>query len=208
MDGSPDVDLTHNEQLADLLAECTHDPYKHAIASYPWGEKGTSLEKKALRTWQEEELKALRDHLQNPATRYHVYRLAIASGHGVGKSALIGMIINWGLDTMVDTRITATANTDTQLKTKTVPEVTKWARMKLAKSMFYVATTAIYSTDKEHTKAWRCDFVPWSAENSEAFAGLHNEGKRIIILMDEGSAIDDIIWEVIEGALTDENTTS
>ena len=32
------------------------------------------------------------------------------------------------------------------------------------------------------------------------------EGKRIIVIMDEGSAIADKIFEVIEGALTDENT--
>lgn len=198
--------LSDAEQLAELLAECIDDPYQHALVSYPWGEEGTVLANKKIREWQETELKALRDHLQNPETRFDPYRVAIASGHGIGKSALIGMIINWALDTMVDTRITCTANTDTQLKTKTVPEVTKWSRMKLAKGRFYNATTAIYSTDKEHVKSWRCDFVPWSAENSEAFAGLHNEGRRILLIFDEGSAIDDVIWEVAEGALTDENT--
>lgn len=40
----------------------------------------------------------------------------------------------------------------------------------------------------------------------EAFAGLHNEGKRILIIFDEASAIADVIWEVTEGALTDERT--
>lgn len=35
--------------------------------------------------------------------------------------------------------------------------------------------------------------------NTEAFAGLHNQGKRIIIF-DEASAIPDIIWEVANGA--------
>ena len=48
--------------------------------------------------------------------------------------------------------------------------------------------------------------VPWSEKNTEAFAGLHNEGKRILLIFDEASAIPDTIWEVAEGALTDENT--
>jgi hypothetical protein len=48
--------------------------------------------------------------------------------------------------------------------------------------------------------------VPWSERNTEAFAGLHNQGKRIILIFDEASAIPDMIWETAEGALTDANT--
>ena len=48
--------------------------------------------------------------------------------------------------------------------------------------------------------------VPWSERNTEAFAGLHNKGKRILLIFDEASAIPDVIWEVSEGALTDEGT--
>ena len=53
---------------------------------------------------------------------------------------------------------------------------------------------------------WRFDQITWSAERPEAFAGLHNKRKRIIVAYDEASAIDDKIWEVTEGALTDEET--
>jgi hypothetical protein len=35
---------------------------------------------------------------------------------------------------------------------------------------------------------------------------LHNQGKRILVVFDEGSAIPDLIWEVTEGALTDRHT--
>ena len=57
---------------------------------------------------------------------------------------------------------------------------------------------------REHT--WRIDMIPWSEKNTEAFAGLHSKGKRLLLIFDEGSAIPDIIWEVAEGALTDANT--
>lgn len=53
---------------------------------------------------------------------------------------------------------------------------------------------------------WRADAVTWSEHNTEAFAGLHNKGKRIVVLYDEGSNIADKVWEVTEGALTDEGT--
>ena len=46
----------------------------------------------------------------------------------------------------------------------------------------------------------------WNKNNTEAFAGLHNQGKRIVVVFDEASAIDDTIWEVTEGALTDSDT--
>jgi hypothetical protein len=50
------------------------------------------------------------------------------------------------------------------------------------------------------------DKIPWTEHNTEAFAGLHNKGKRIVLIFDEASAIADKIWETAEGALTDENT--
>jgi len=116
------------------------------------------------------------------------------------------MVIKWALDTCANTRIVCTANTDGQLKSKTVPEVTKWANLSLTSDWFTHTATAFSSNEPDCQKSWRCDFVPWSKDNSEAFAGLHNEGKRIVIVFDEASAIDDRIWEVTEGALTDANT--
>jgi hypothetical protein len=48
--------------------------------------------------------------------------------------------------------------------------------------------------------------VPWSERNTEAFAGLHNKGRRILVVFDEASSIPDVIWETTEGALTDSDT--
>src|SRR3546814_8384592 len=59
---------------------------------------------------------------------------------------------------------------------------------------------------KGHDKSWRADLVTWSVNNTEAFAGLHNQGKRIVLIFDEASGIDMKVWEVALGALTDENT--
>jgi hypothetical protein len=76
----------------------------------------------------------------------------------------------------------------------------------MARELFVLTATAIYSADQMHSKTWRIDQIPWSAERSESFAGLHNKGHRILVVFDEASAIDDIIWETTEGALTDADT--
>jgi hypothetical protein len=60
--------------------------------------------------------------------------------------------------------------------------------------------------DPVREKKWRIDQAPWSKENTEAFAGMHNLGKRILVVFDEASAIDDNIWTVTRGALTDAKT--
>jgi hypothetical protein len=66
--------------------------------------------------------------------------------------------------------------------------------------------TAIYSADAKHELTWRFDAVPWSENKPDAFAGLHNHARRVVVLMDEASTIGDVIFETTEGALTDENT--
>src|SRR3546814_8274012 len=92
----------------------------------------------------------IRDHLSNPETRFHPCRIAVASGHGIGKSAAISMIIKWALDTCVDTRIVTTANTEGQLLTKTSPEIAKWARLSVTADWFKSTATALISTMKGH----------------------------------------------------------
>lgn len=191
--------------LAERIGEFRFDPLSHALFAYPWGE-GTLAGTTGPRTWQRDVMRTIGDHLRNPLTRHTPCRIARASGHGIGKSALIAMLIKWGLDTCVDTRIITTANTESQLLTKTAPEITKWSNLSITSDWFKPTATALISTVQGHDKAWRADLVTWSVNNTEAFAGLHNQGKRIILIFDEASGIDPKVWEVALGALTDEHT--
>ena len=190
-------------ELVNDLAGFTRDPYKFVLYSFPWKEDGELKDFDGPDEWQKEILCQIRDGLLTP---YEAIRIAIASGHGPGKSALVAWIILWAMATCVDTRGTVTANTDTQLRTKTWAELSKWYRLFIAKHWFHLTATAIYSIDPEHERTWRIDIIPWSEHNTESFAGLHNQGKRIVLIFDEASAISDKIWEVSEGALTDKNT--
>lgn len=196
------------QAIRDQLAEFQHDPEGFVLFAFPWGEKGTILEKKAIRRWQGDFLRNLGARLRKGATLNfaEVIQEATASGHGIGKSCLVAWLILWAMSTFEDCRGVVTANTDTQLRKKTWPEVGKWYHMMINRWMFKYTSTAIYSTDPDHEKSWSFDLIPWSEENTEAFAGLHNEGKRIMLIFDEASGIHDRIWETAEGALTDENT--
>ncbi len=200
------INLTEEEYEAiiDYLADCRHDPLKFVMLSFPWGEENTPLaDKKGPEQWQIEVMQEIANGLKSVG---QVIREAVASGHGIGKSALVSWLILWAVGTHEDTRGVVTANTEPQLRTKTWPELAKWYHMWIAKELFTYTATSIYANDPEHEKTWKIDAIPWNIANTEAFAGLHNQGNRILIVFDEASAIEDIIWEVTEGALTDDNT--
>lgn len=93
-----DTALSPEEQLIEDIAGFTHDPLGYALYAFPWGEEGTELaHATGPRQWQADAFREIRDHLQNPETRYQPLMLARASGHGIGKSAFISMLINWGI---------------------------------------------------------------------------------------------------------------
>lgn len=189
-----------NELLEDL-GRLSNDPYRFVLWGFEWGVG--ELEGKTIEPWQKKLLCDIRDGLK---TVNEVLRIARRSGHGIGKSALVSWLILWAISTMGDARGIVTANTDTQLKTKTWPELGKWHRLFIAKKFFIFTATSLYSAHPEHEKTWRIDAIPWSENNTEAFAGLHNKGRRILVIFDEASAVSDKIWEVTEGALTDADT--
>lgn len=202
MPGNAAERIEIEDQLVSDMVGFAAAPFDWVMYSFPWGE-GELADCKGPEPWQE---KILLD-LQNGLINYtEAIQMARASGHGIGKSTLVAWLILWAMSTKEDTRGVVTANTDTQLRTKTWPELAKWHRLFIAKHWFELTATAIYRKDDTHEKNWRIDLVPWSKTNTEAFAGLHNKGKRILLIFDEASAIDDAIWEVAEGALTDEST--
>jgi hypothetical protein len=195
--------------LVEQVAAYALDPLGFVFFAFPWGEAGTELvEAAGPREWQHSLLDELGRRLREGAEIGHLLPIlmARASGHGVGKSTVAAWVILWGLSTMPNARVVVTANTDSQLRTKTWPEVTKWLRLMINRDWFKATATAVFSAQAKRERLWRADAIAWSEENTEAFAGLHNKGRRVILIFDEASAISDKIWEVSEGALTDEDT--
>ena len=191
-----------DDELVDMVLDYEHDPLGFVQFAFPWGE-GELAEFEGPDEWQ---AAVLGDIGKGLLTINEAILIAVASGHGIGKSALVAWIIYWAMTTKVDTKGIVTANTETQLKTKTWAELAKWHRLSITSHWFEFTATALYAKDPAHEKTWRIDMVAWSETRSEAFAGLHNKGLRVLLIFDEASAIPDTIWEVAEGALTDEGT--
>lgn len=198
--------VDYQQQLVDkYVLEYRWDPLSCALFSFPWGEDDF-IDEPGPRKFQRQVLEELGAHLKDPETRYKPFRKAISSGHGIGKSALIAMIVHWAKSTALDCKVLITAGTGDQLKTKTQPEISKWFRNAINKDWFDVHVMSIKVNDAEHESTWRTDFQTWSEENPQAFAGAHNKGKRLVIVFDEASTISDTIYTTVEGALTDKNT--
>jgi hypothetical protein len=194
-----------DEKLFLWLASVRGDPLAFTLGAYPWGEPGTVLANfEGPDQWAIELMTMIRDGLLDLNT---AIQIATASGHGIGKSATVAQIIMWAFCTLPDTRGVVTANTETQLKTKTWAELGKWYNLCFfARDHFTLTATGLFSKDPDRERTWRIDMIPWSEKNPAAFAGLHNQGKRILLVFDEGSEIPDVIWETAEGALTDSET--
>lgn len=186
--------------LVEMLASYTHDPLGFVYAAFPWGEG--ELADMTIEDWQADTLRTIGERLKAGLS----VREAVASGHGVGKSALVCWLILWAIATHEDTRGIITANTEAQLRSKTWAELSKWYRLFIARHLFTLSANALSARAAGHERSWRIDALSWSDASPESFAGLHNRGGRILVIFDEASAIADSIWEVVEGAMTDKDT--
>ena len=191
VDEKPDKEVL----LKQFCAEHENDPLGFVQKVYPWGKPGSVLENWAgPDDWQAEVL----THLGEKSLEEKPVWLARASGHGIGKTALIAWIIHWFASTRDHPQIVVTANTRIQLESKTWRELAKW--QKLAKNGDQFEHTATRYASKDDPKTCFATAIPWSKERSEAFAGTHE--KHVLILFDEGSIIPDVIYEVAEGSMT------
>lgn len=132
-------------------------------------------------------------------------RMAVASGHGIGKSALVAWLVDWIMSTRPGAQGTVTAVTAPQLRTKTWAQIAKWTK-KCITSHWFNITTGMGTMRMERIgqgESWFCQAQTCAEENSEAFAGQHAATSTSFYLFDEGSGVPDKIDEVSEGGLTD-----
>src|ERR1700716_4049023 len=117
-----------------------YDPLGFVMFAFPWGIPHTPLAgETGPEEWQRDVLirlgNGLLDRHFGEGDREAV-RVAIASGHGIGKSALGAWILLWAMSTLHETRGVVSANTEGQLRTKTWPELAKWHGMSRNKDWF------------------------------------------------------------------------
>lgn len=140
--------------------------------------------------WQGEFLRAVRDNS----------RVAVKSGHGVGKSTSLAWLIIWYLLTRYPTVIIATANTEAQLTDVLLREVEKWVR-KLPEGMKDLINLKADRIElKDDPKQCYAALRTARRENPEAFQGRHEQ--NLLLIADEASGIDDVIFEVGKGSMS------
>jgi hypothetical protein len=72
------------------------------------------------------------------------------------------------------------------------------------RSNFTLTATALFN--KQYERTWRTDAKPWTERNMEAFSGVHNFRKRVLIVFDECSMIPEPIWRATSAMLSDAET--
>lgn len=187
-------------ELADAIGQFYNDPLGFVKFIFRWG-KGELKDHSGPDEWQTTFLTKVKEELDKRGVDGSLdtaLRIAVASGHGVGKTAMVSWIILWFISTRPKCQIVVTANTQAQLSTKTWRELNVWLRHSLNRHWWVWTATKLYHT--LYPEIWFAAAIPWSKDNAEAFAGTHAE--NVLILFDEASAIDEVIWDVIEGALT------
>ena len=193
--------MTAQEELAKEAALYVDDPLGFVLDAWPWepGEGPDEWQRQFLVDLAEEVRKRnfnpLRPEPKDPI------RMAIASGHGIGKSTLMAMLFWWVIVTRPNAKIRVTANTYTQLASTTWPEIQKWGYRCRFRSSFEIGDGKIYH--KAHKEQWFGMPITCAEENSEAFAGQHNRESTSAFFFDESSLIPDKIFEVADNGLTD-----
>ncbi len=193
------------QALAEWARDCADDPLRFVEEGYPWGEPGPLEHHEGPDIWQRDSLLWLGEEVRRRGFDGHTavapIREATSSGHGIGKSVKVAWIVDWIMSTRPHCQGTITANTFTQLETKTWASIQRWTKLCLTGCWFIVTSNRMYHPD--YKDSWFCAPQSSKEENSEAFAGQHAADSTSFYVFDEASAIPDSIFEVAEGGLTD-----
>ena len=139
--------------------------------------------------WQKTALENIRDN----------DRVAIRSGHGVGKTAFLSWVILWWVTTHYPCKVACTANSASQLEQVLWPEIYKWMQ-KMPKGF---QAELEFKSDKVVLKNAPDSFVVARTsrrENPEALQGFHSP--NMLFIIDEASGVPDIIFTVGQGAMS------
>lgn len=203
--GSASVVSPVDLELADEVSRFYADPLGFVLFAYPWGEKGALEQHQGPDAWQLDHLRWLGEQVM--ARRFDglnavsPIRSTVSSGHGIGKSVMVAWLVDWIMSTRPHCQGTVTANTFTQLETKTWAAIKRWTRLCITGHWFEINDKRMYHP--AYKESWFCALQSSLEANSEAFAGQHAADSTSFYIVDEASAVPDKILEVAEGGLTD-----
>lgn len=186
-----------DEELFNLIAENQYYPERLVMILWEWGEgELAGIERPDV--FQIEFLRELGEDMRasgfNGVDSVRKILRSIGSGRGIGKSALVALVVVILLAAFPDAKITVMANSGDQLDKKTWPEIRKWMRRSIVAHWFESNSEMIYRIGARD--AHFATRVTWNLENPQASAGQQNIGSVNVIIFDEASEIPDKIAEV------------
>lgn len=127
-------------------------------------------------------------------------RIGVRSGHGVGKTSGLGIVVLWYLGTRPSCLIVCTATTEDQLKHQLWREMRIWASKAIDPwfSNFEIESRKAYRKDNPEGAVAIMRVA--RKDKPENAAGFHHD--HLLEIVDEGSAVDDIFYEAVDGCLT------
>lgn len=199
--------------------EIKDNPYNFVKFVFPWGVKNTPLEKlKGPREWQKKYLLEIAESIkknrerQSAGLKPEVFKAATISGRGPGKSTLVAWLSLWQLSCQLGSSVIVTANTHSQLVSKTFAEIDVWLTMSLNRYWWEATQTkispapwfadAVKKSLGIGSQYWYVDGVLWNEDNPDGFVGAHNR-YGMMLLYDEASGIPQPIWTASRGFFSD-----
>lgn len=201
--------LEPERQLAEDMGKFWDKPYEWVMYAYPWGQPGPLQHFDGPFDWQKQFLLRLGREIRKRGfdgrNSVRPIRMACASGHGVGKSALTAWLVGFIMATRPGAKGMVTAATASQLETKTWAEVNKFNSRSIVGHWFEVTTGrgSMKMVRRGSSEDWRVDAITCRKENSEAFAGQHSVQSTSFYILDESSGVPFEIFSTAEGGLTD-----
>jgi len=131
-------------------------------------------------------------------------KVAVKSGHGVGKSCLTSIAILWFLCTRPMARVIVTAPSSNQLYNTMMSEVKLWYNKSILSQLdlFRFTKDRVRINNDSFSNNWFLSAV--SVANPENISGTHAE--HVLAVVDEGAGVDTDIFVRLEGVLTTEGS--
>lgn len=150
----------------------------------------TEVLKATPEAWQAEALELIANH----------DRVAIRSGHGIGKTTLLAWVALWFILTRAPTRIPITANSQDQLRDVVWPTIGQWARELPGplRAELEISAERVFlkaAPDEGFAVARTA-----SKDRPEALQGFH--AKHMLFVIEEASGIPEEVILVAQGALS------
>jgi hypothetical protein len=164
---------------------------------------------KALKFWSKNPVEAIKDWFNVTPEDYQAEilldvfvrdkdRIAAKSAHGVGKTTVLSWAGWLYLNTRINSRVVATAPTQSQLFDALWPEYAKWHQELPDELRDQWHISAGHIRNKTNPKVWFA--VARTSNKPENLQGFHCQ--HIMVQVDEASAVAQPVFEVIEGILS------